>query len=95
MMQNQGILMHTNPLEKLPGYHKKQFLILKKNRYSDTEENNDFREELFSGFNSKKRRNKCMLDNMTTGTKKYLREKRNNRKKIGQLINEGTEINAE
>lgn len=36
-----------------------------------------------------------MLDNMTRGTKKYLREKRNNRKKIGQLINEGAEIIAE
>lgn len=87
--------MHTNSLEKLPGYDKKKFLILKKNRYSDTEENNDFQEALFSGFNSKKRKNKCMLDDMTTGTKKHLREKRNNRKKIGLLINEGTEINAE
>lgn len=32
---------------------------------------------------------------MTTGAKKYLREKRNNRKKIGQLINKGAEINVE
>lgn len=32
---------------------------------------------------------------MTTGKKKCLREKRNNRKKIGQLINEGAVINAE
>lgn len=36
-----------------------------------------------------------MLNDVTTATEKYLREKRNNRKEIGQLINEGTEINAE
>lgn len=42
-----------------------------------------FQEGHLSGFNSKKRKNKCMLDSMTTGTKKYLREKGNNRKKIG------------
>lgn len=95
MMQNQGIFIHTIPLEKLTGCHKKQCLTLKKNRCSNTEENNDFQEELLSGFNSKKRKNKCMLDNMTTRTKKCLREKRSNRKKIGQLINEGVEINAE
>lgn len=66
--------------------------MVKKNRCSNTEENNYFQEELLSGFNSKKRKSKCMLDNMTTGTKKYLRGKRSNKKKIVQLINEEDEL---
>lgn len=49
---------------------------------------NTFRKNFLSVFNSKKRKNTCMLGNMTR-TKKYLGEKRSNRKKIDQLINEG------